>query len=173
MNENKEITRPEFKWAYYLFWTKPARFYRRELERYEDQFLLKSEKVRKKQYKMIDGINAFIFIALSTCWTILPSLVDLPHWLKWSKLGMYDVSWQHNWAGGLVMFVIPASAGRIIQKSPYWFPQKRVQYILNWTLKLLPILILILTTYWFKTQREYREFIRYEKEQFKKELNKE
>lgn len=170
--KNNQIEMPEFKYAYWFFWTKPAKTYRRQLKRFEDQFLTKSEKIRKQQWLATDSINFGLFAILTTCWTSLPSLIELPNWLQWAKLGMSDVSWQNNWAGGLVMLVVPASGGTLIQKSPYWFPQKRVQFFLNWILKIIPLLILCITTYWFKSQKRYKLHLQSEKENFDKEITK-
>ena len=68
-----------------------------------------------------------------------------------------------------MMFLVPSLGGAIVHKIPKWVP-KKLGIILDAILKLLPIIILIITSYLVITQKKYSQIKKIEKENLMAEL---
>lgn len=172
--ENK-VEKPQFVWYYGLpfsrIWNKGAKDYYKDRERYDDSFRTESEKVQVKQLKMINGVSALIILLITTLWTTLPTVMELPSWLQWTKLGMEDVSWKTNWGGAIWLAIIPSCAGTVIHKAPNWLPHKKAKYVANAIIKIVPIIILIILYYLIHTQKIVWKYKKIEKEQLLQKLS--
>lgn len=177
--EKPIINKPEFKWYFGLpfarVWNKGARDYHKDRDRYDDQFLTNSEKVRKRQELSINGVSAFIILLITTLWTTLPTITPdwqpiKNGWLTWMKLGMEDVKWTTQWGSAIWLMIIPGFAGWGIHKVPNIIPQKKARYAINVIIKIVPVLILIICTYLIFTEKQYWEFRKHEKALLKKTL---
>lgn len=168
-----EITKPEFKWYYGLpfakIWNKGASDYYKDRQRYDFSFMKDSEKVRYSQGKMIYGIDSLLFFILTTLWTLLPPLIDLPNWLQWMNLGMDDFG-LNNWGNQIMLTIIPGISSILIHKAPKILPSKKVRVVIDSILKLLPIIILTICWYLIHTEIQVKAYKKLEKNLKLKEL---
>lgn len=177
--EKPIINNPIFKWYYGLpfarMLNKGARDYYKDRDRYESQFLLDSEKIRKNQELTINGVSALLILIITTLWTTLPTAIPnwypiTEGWLKWMKLGMENVNWKTNWGGAIWLLIIPGISGWGIHKVPYLIPQKKARLIINIIIKIIPVVILIICTYLVFTEKKFWEYRKYEKTLIKQKL---
>ncbi|WP_338985607.1 hypothetical protein [Spiroplasma endosymbiont of Diplazon laetatorius] len=168
-----KIEKPEFKWYFGLpfskVWNKGAKDYYKDRELYDLSLMSESKKVRYFQAKVIYDTDTFFYLLVTTIWSLLPPLIDLPDWLNWMSLGMKNFGFE-NWGNQIALTLIPAGVGTIIHKLPNFIPSKKGRIIVEIILKLLPVLLLILSSYLIKTEKQYRSFKKIEKENLYKEV---
>ncbi|WP_339020203.1 hypothetical protein [Spiroplasma endosymbiont of Atherix ibis] len=169
-----KIEKPEFRWYFGLplakLWNKGAKDYYKDRERYDLSFLKESEKIRYNQGKMIYSIDALVFFILTSLWSALPQFIELPNLLTFMKLGMENVSWQSNWAGAIMLTIVPGSSSWLIHKVPTFFPMKKVRIAIDSILKILPIILLILFYYLINTEMKYKSYKKLEREKLLAEV---
>lgn len=147
--------KPEWKWYFAFPFTRGARDYKRDRERYDDFFLNSVQMIRKKEEKAINSVSILIITLATTLWTLLPPLTQLPSWLDWMKMGMEGFGTK-NWGNQMMLTLIPTTSGTIIHKFPYIIPNKGIKIAINLLIKIVPIIVLIITWYLVYQEKQIR-----------------
>ncbi|ASP28241.1 hypothetical protein SCORR_v1c04690 [Spiroplasma corruscae] len=168
-------TRPDYKLSYTFLWfTKSAKSYRKELKIYDEwidnNFRKKSSKILENQGNMINGLSWILIAVLTSAWSAIPPLWnDMPSWLTWTKLGMTHFG-SEDWGNQAFITLVPLCSGSILHVSPKIIPQKKGRFIMNLIIKFLPVLLLILIWYLPHTYKLYRLAKAIEDKEYKKDV---
>lgn len=153
-SNSNQIEKPEWKWYYFIPFTRGRKDYIKDRNRYEDQFLTNIEKIRKKQETSINSVSILLILGITTTWSLLPPLVsNMPNWLEWTKMGM-DGFGGHNWGNQIFLTIVPGVSGTLIHKAPNWLPNKNLKIGANIVIKIIPVILLVLCYYLIGTERK-------------------
>lgn len=158
------IEKPNYTWHCSIPFSRAKRDYVKDREHYEEQFLTRIELIRKKQGKTINSVSALFILLITTLWTFLPPLVDLPQWLVWANMGMEGFG-ANNWGNQLMLTIIPGTAGTVLYNAPKLLPGKKAKLTAHAIIKIIPILMLILCWYLIKTEMLIKQIKRIEKDE--------
>lgn len=161
--ENIKIDKPNYTWHCSIPFSRAKKDYVKDRERYEDQFLNPIEKVRKKQGQMINSISALFILIITTLWTLLPPLVELPNWLEWANMGMEGFG-TSNWGNQLMLTLIPSTSGALLHNFHKFIPSKKAKFTVNAIIKLIPVVTLIICWYLIKTEKKIVQLKRSERQ---------
>lgn len=140
------MERPEYKWYYAIPFTRGRKDYIKDREIYEQQFLMPSQKVANNINKWVDGLSVLLIAIITTLWSLLPPLTELPQWLDWTKMGMEDFGSQ-NWGNQIMLTLVPTASGTVIHKAPKILPHRNARIIVNCVIKCIPVLVLLISMY--------------------------
>lgn len=174
-NQKPKFKNPQedYRWYYGLpfskFWNRGAKDYIKDRERYENQFLLESEKIRNNQEKMINGVSVLLIAILTTVWTALPGWLPKGQvqWLDWMWMGGHtDPSWMER----VWFFIVPSMAGTVVHKAPNLIPHRKGRMVANVVIKSIPVLILTICYYLIHTEKQFWKYRKLEKAQVESKL---
>lgn len=172
------VERPKPTWHTFIPFSRAKRDYKKDRDRYDEQFLSDSEKVRKKQELMINGVSALLIMILTTLWTVLPSIDSIGYWMNsqpstsWMLMGFGYHIGSLSWPEHFILFVIPGLSGMVVHKLPNMIPYKKARFATNVTIKIIPVLLLIICTYLIFTEKQYWEYRKKEKQNLMNTLKK-
>ncbi|MCL8213759.1 hypothetical protein LD119_00710 [Mesoplasma sp. JKS002660] len=160
----KEFEKPKATWHCFIPFSKTRSVYKRDLERYEEQFLDHIGKIRLREHKAINEMSALLICLATLLLTIVPWFASsLPHQLAFLKLGLAPTG-KYSWADHLMAFATPAVGGAVVHKVPAMIPGK-VGKIINIIAKIIPILLLII--YLFNRERDVLKIKKVNRQEFK------
>lgn len=140
------MERPEYKWYYSIPFTRGRKDYIKDREVYEAQFLTPSKKVANSIDKWIEGLSVLLITIITSLWSLLPPLTELPTWLDWTKMGMTEFG-AENWGNQIMLTLIPGASGAVIHKAPKLLPHRNARIVANCVVKCVPVIVLLISAY--------------------------
>lgn len=147
------VEKPEYKWYFVFPFTRGRKDYLKDRERYDNQFLTDIQKVRREQNTAINSMSTFMIFLVTSLWTLLPPLIDLPNWLGWTKMGMEGFG-SNNWGNQIMLTLIPTLGGTCLHHGSKIIPGKKSKIAINLMIKFIPVLLLTITYYLIKKERQ-------------------